>query len=152
MRRLLIAGAYAALFAAAAPITPAFAEEDRVYTGRFSNLAVGGYDPVSYFEGAGVPGDKAFSTEYEGAVFRFASEENLARFEADAEAYAPEYGGYCAWAMADGQLAPGNPEYAAVHEGKLYLNANGAIQEMWNADRDGFIEKAMAHWPAILSR
>ena len=148
---LLTATALGLATFAATPPAAALAGEDATYTARFSNVAVGGYDPVSYFRGEGTKGSKAFTAEYQGAEYRFASADNLAAFEADPEAYAPQYGGYCAWAIAQGKLAPGDPEFAAVHDGKLYLNFNADVQRTWNGDRDGFIQTANAQWPAILN-
>ena len=127
-----------------------FVGEDAVYTARFSNVAVGGYDPVSFFQGEGLKGDRAFTAEHEGAEFRFASQENLDTFLSDPDAYAPQFGGYCAWAVAEGKLAPGDPDFASVVDGKLYLNFNAQVQETWNTDRAGFIARADENWPAIL--
>ena len=146
----VIAGMALTGLAGVAATTPAAAEEPATYTARFSNTAVGGYDAVSYFDGQGVEGSKEFATEYEGAEYRFSSAENLARFEADPARFAPQYGGYCAWAIAEGKLAPGDPRFAAVHDGKLYLNFNADVQKTWNGDRDGFIARANAQWPSIL--
>lgn len=131
------------------PPAAALAGDNATYTGRLSNTAVGGYDPVSFFQGEGVEGSKKYTATYNGAEYRFANADNLATFEADPAAYAPQYGGYCAWAVAQGQLAPGNPDFAAVHDGKLYLNFNGDVQKTWNGDRDGFISKAEQQWPTI---
>lgn len=150
MKKLLSA---AALGLAAATLAPVAANAaDPVHTGLLNNLAVGGYDAVSFFEGdgEGLKGVKEFSTTYQGAEFRFASAENLARFEANPDAYAPQYGGYCAWAIAQGNLAPGNPKNANVVDGKLYLNYNDGIEKKWLADISGFIEGADAQWPEIL--
>ncbi len=134
--------------------TPAaFADQDAVYTGRFNNLALQGYDPVAYFTvGEPTKGDKAYTTSYQGADFRFASAANLEIFLADPEAYAPQYGGYCAWAIADGKFAKGDARHWAVVDGKLYLNYNKGVQKKWNADRAGFIEAADQKWPNILSK
>ena len=125
---------------------PAIAE-DAVYTSRWSNVAVQGYDPVAYFT-AGEPtkGSDDFSTVYQGAEFRFASQENLETFLADPDAYAPQYGGYCAWAIADGKYAKGNAKNWAIVDGKLYLNYNSSIQKKWNKDRAGFISRGDAQW------
>ena len=57
-----------------------------------------------------------------------------------------QYGGYCAWAMADGKYAKGNAKYWKIVDGKLYLNYNAGIQKKWNADVPGFIEKADTQW------
>ena len=146
-RHLLAAVAATLAFTAAAP--SAFADEP-VYTKRFSNVAVGGADAVAFFnQNAKVDGSEEFSTEYNGAVWRFSSQENLDMFVADPAAFAPQYGGYCAWAMAQGKMAPGNPKFWKVVDNKLYLNFNGDIQEKWEADIPGFITKADAQWPSV---
>ncbi len=129
----------------------AYADKAPVYTGNFSNVAVQGHDPVAYFTvGEAVKGSKDFKTTYQGAEFRFVSAENLATFEADPAAYAPQYGGYCAWAIAQGSLAKGNADYWAIVDGKLYLNYNKKVQKDWNEDRAGFITTADTNWPTIL--
>lgn len=134
----------------AAALAPAALAEAPVYTGTFSNTAVQGYDPVAYFtEGAPVKGSKDFTTEYEGAEFRFSTAANRDAFIADPAAYAPQYGGYCAWAIADGKHAKGDANHWSIVDGKLYLNYNGSVQDKWNADRAGFIEKADVQWPEI---
>ena len=143
-RKLLIAVALATSSVAVA--APAFAE-DPVYTSRWSNIAVQGYDPVAYFtKGEPVEGSSEFSTKYMGAEFRFASQENLDLFLADPQAYAPQYGGYCAWAIADGKYAKGSAKHWAIVDGKLYLNYNKSIQKKWNKDRPGFITSGDAQW------
>lgn len=136
-----------------ASLAVAQAAKPEVYTPRFSNLAVDGYDAVAYFtEGAPAKGDKAFETEYRGATWRFSSAENLAAFEAEPQRYAPQYGGYCAWATAQGYTARGNPQNWTIHDGKLYLNYNDKVQADWRQDISGFIEQADANWPGILER
>lgn len=144
----------AALFAAAiATADPASAAAPEIYTGRFSSLAVGGYDPVAYFEdGAPVKGTKEFSLEHRGATWRFASAANLEKFRADPTAFAPQYGGYCAWAISRNYTAPGNPENWTIRNGKLYLNYNDNVQSDWLKDPDGFIAKADANWPGVLNK
>jgi YHS domain-containing protein len=132
---------------------PAFADSPEIYTGRFNNLAVGGYDAVAYFEEeAAVKGAKDFSYDYQGATWRFSSAENLEQFKADPAAYAPQYGGYCAWAVSQGYTAPGNPENWTVRGDKLYLNYDDKVQADWLKDPDGFIAKADANWPGVLSK
>ncbi len=145
---------FAALFAALAFVfagASAAAAKEPVYTGRFSSVAVDGYDPVAYFtKGKPVKGDKSFSTKYQGAEWRFASAENLAAFEAAPLQYAPQYGGYCAWAIAQNYTGRGNPDNWAIVEGKLYLNYNDEIQSRWEKDIPGFIKAADANWPDVL--
>lgn len=152
MRVFTLAAAAAAL--AVAAVAPAFAgDKPEIQTGRFNNFAAGGYDVVSYFSGAGpVRGEKAFSTEYKGATFRFADQANLNAFLNDPAAFAPQYGGYCAWAASQGYIAPGDPDVWHVHDGKLYFNYNRKVQEDWLKDAPGFIAAADRNWPAVLSR
>ncbi|MEL7128399.1 MAG: YHS domain-containing (seleno)protein [Pseudomonadota bacterium] len=134
---------------AAAPA--AFAEQDPVYTGRFSSTAVQGYDTVAYFtDGEPQRGSDDFSTEYMGATWKFASQENLDTFLADPAAYAPQYGGYCAWAVAQGKTAKGDARQWHIKDGKLYLNINRNIKEKWLAERDQFIVQGDANWPSVL--
>lgn len=128
---------------------------DPIYTGFLSNTAVGGYDVTTFWdetarERGPLRGDSDHSTEWMGATWKFTSAENLSRFVADPERFAPEYGGYCAWAAAMGDLAKGDPKHWAIHDGELYLNFNADIQAKWDADREGFIERADAIWPAPL--
>lgn len=145
----------AATLIAAGPIavmTPAaHAEKDAVYTGRFSNTALQGYDTVAYFTlGEPTKGSSDFTTTYQGAEFQFASQENLTLFLADPDKYAPQYGGYCAWAVAQGDTAKGDARRWAIVDGKLYLNYNKGIQKKWDKDRAGFITSADSHWPTVL--
>ncbi len=144
---------YAAIAGASFIATAASAASPEIFTARFSNLAVGGYDPVAYFDaGAPAKGSKEFSYEFGGASWRFASADNLEKFKANPETYAPQYGGYCAWAVSQGYTAPGNPENWSVRGGKLYLNYNDKVQEDWLKDPDGFIAKADVNWPSVLSK
>lgn len=152
MKRLAITAFCALAMAGAAP-TAALAAKAAVYTAPFSKLAAGGYDVVAYFaQGAAVEGSDKFTTVYKGATFRFASAANLARFKADPAAYAPQYGGYCAWAVANGYTAKGDPRHWKIVGGKLYLNYNGDIQSKWVRDIPGFIRKGNANWPAVLDK
>ena len=86
---------------------------------------------------------------YNGAEFRFASQENLDLFLSAPETYAPQYGGYCAWAIADGNYAKGSAKHWAIVDGKLYLNYNKSIQKKWNKDRPGFIKRGDAQWTEL---
>ena len=113
-------------------------------------MAVGGYDSVSFFAGKPVEGKEEFTLEYNGADWRFSTQANLDLFRTNPTAFAPQYGGYCAYAVANGKLAKGSPEHWAVKDGKLYLNFNGRIQTIWERDQDNFVSDANAKWPDIL--
>ena len=138
--------------AAGGLVQPAYAAEPAVYTAT-QNLAVSGYDPVSYFGGGGpVVGSADHQTQWNGATWRFASAANLAKFVADPAAYAPQFGGYCAWAVSQGYVAQGDPKQWAVVDNKLYLNYNARAKELWDADRSAAIERAKGHWPSVLEK
>ncbi|MBC6417190.1 MAG: YHS domain-containing protein [Rhodospirillales bacterium] len=113
-------------------------------------VAVLGYDPVAYhLAGKPIKGDPAYSAEYEGATWLFASAENRDRFLADPEAYAPAYGGWCAYGMAKGGKVPIDPAAWSVVDGTLYLNVNKKVRGWWEADMTDYIAQADANWPKV---
>ncbi len=125
---------------------------DPVYTARFSDVAIKGYDPVAYFEeGKPVEGDDAFSYEWRGAEWRFVSQHHRELFVANPEQFAPQYGGYCAYAVSNGSTASIDPKAWDIHEGKLYLNYSLGIQKKWRQDKAERIAAADEKWPAILA-
>lgn len=143
--------AVAALTAPLAVIAPVSADGGVFVGVEGENIAVGGYDAVSYFKGNGVPvlGNANYTVMHKGAEFHFASQQNADVFAADPDAYAPQYGGHCAWAMSRGSLAPGDPTLYKIVDGKLYLNFNEQVQRTWLTDVPGFIAKADPAWTAI---
>lgn len=121
-----------------------------VYTKQAGDtLALSGYDAVSYFgEGGPVEGSADFTVLYQGYEYRFANAENAAAFQAEPAKYAPQYGGYCAWAIgANDALAPGDPQVYRIVDGKLYLNFSKAVAEKWQKDIPGFIAKGDVNYP-----
>ena len=121
---------------------------DMVQTTFLGNLAVDGYDPVAYFtQGKPVKGKSEFTFAYKDANWRFSSLENLNAFKAAPNKYAPQYGGYCAWAVAMGKKADGNPMNWTIHNNELYLNYNDSIQSKWMKQIESFIEKGDQNWP-----
>jgi len=128
----------------------AHAKSDEVYTSWRNNLAVGGYDVVSFHQGSPVEGKPKLTTSWHGASWLFANQDNLDTFLADPEKYAPAYGGYCAWALAENKLAKGKPKHWTIKDGVLYLNFNKKIKDRWLTDIDGYIVNGDANWPAIL--
>ncbi|MEM7027106.1 MAG: YHS domain-containing (seleno)protein [Pseudomonadota bacterium] len=123
-----------------------------IHTGLFSNVAISGYDTVAYFtEGKPVKGLKQHSIEWNGAEWQFASNENLALFQQNPEKYAPQYGGYCAFAVAHDSLAAGDPQQWYIQSGKLYLNLNTGIQQKWLSNKDEFIPLADQYFPDLIN-
>ncbi|MEO1028173.1 MAG: YHS domain-containing (seleno)protein, partial [Pseudomonadota bacterium] len=101
LRTLFLAAAISIAPVAIAPIALADAPE-YIYTKK-GDVAVSGYDPVAYFTvGAPTKGNDQFASTYQGATYLFSSAENKAKFDADPAIYAPQYGGYCAWAISQG--------------------------------------------------
>lgn len=157
-RRLFIASGAAAI---AAP-TGAFARAPEIFMddggvfGKAWTHALGGYDTVAYHslapDAEPVPGDESYQAMYKGVSWIFSSQDNLDAFQSDPDRYRPQYGGYCAWAMARNKLAKGDPAVWLVRDGKLYLNVSARIKRQWlkNIERD--IARADANWPGILDR
>jgi YHS domain-containing protein len=117
------------------------------------NIVIKGYDPVAYFTmGHPVKGKKEYQLEWHGAKWLFSSQENRAMFQENPEKYAPRYGGYCAYAVSRGTTADIDPDSWAIVDGKLYLNLNKSVQNLWNQDRQGYIQKADRNWPQLLGR
>ncbi|MEM6519196.1 MAG: YHS domain-containing (seleno)protein [Cyanobacteria bacterium P01_C01_bin.70] len=116
-------------------------------------VAIAGADPVAYFtEEAYVPGSAEFTHEWSGATWQFASAENRDEFASNPEQYAPQYGGFCAWAVSQGKTAPIEPEAWKIVDGKLYLNYDARIQERWAQDIPGNIAKADSNWPGVVQQ
>ena len=103
-----------------------------------NGAAIKGYDAVSYFtEMKPMIGKSDFSYEWNGAKWQFTSEKNLDLFKANPGKYAPQYGGYCAYAVSKNMLAPVDPTAWTVVDGKLYLNNSGKVKKMWKEDIPG---------------
>lgn len=144
--RTLIFSCLALLF-----VTQAAHAKDSVYTSFFSDTAASGYDVVAYFtENKPVEGKDKFSYEWNGAEWLFSSRENLALFKANPKKYAPQYGGYCAYAISQGYTAKSVPEAWDIVDGKLYLNLSLSVRKTWQANQTQYIRKADTNWPAVL--
>jgi hypothetical protein len=113
-------------------------------------VALRGYDAVAYFsEHQAVMGDPAIGYQWQGATWEFSSVENRAEFAANPARYAPQFGGYCAFAVAQGTTADGDPQQWAIVKDKLYVNNNAIAKKLWDQDRHGNIVSADRNWPLI---
>jgi YHS domain-containing protein len=122
----------------------------RAYYSTPEGVAIQGYDTVAYFTaGQAIPGRAEYSYDWQGVIWQFSSEEHRQLFSADPPSYAPQYGGYCAWAAARDRLVKIDPEVWAIVDGKLYLNYDMKIQLKWEANRAADIEEADDNWPAL---
>jgi YHS domain-containing protein len=127
---------------------PAFAAGPLNLDGR--GVALHGYDPVAYFvDGKPVKGAAERSAAAQGATYWFASDKNLELFKADPAKYAPQYGGYCAYGVAQGYKPDIDPAAFRVEGGKLYLNLSPDVQARWVKDIPGYIEQANKNWKTL---
>ena len=111
------------------------------------NLAIKGYDTVAYFKaGKALKGNKAFIFQWHDMTWYFTTKENRDLFSASPEKYAPQYDGYCAWAMTEARKAQTDPEVWKIFNGKLYLNCSKTAYEKWSGDIPGNIKKADENW------
>lgn len=146
-RRTLLASTAAVLFA---PSAFAAADKSEIYMD-FEGKALKGYDTVAYhIERKAVKGNAKFEADWKGAKWWFSTAENRDRFVADPERWAPQYGGYCAWAVAKGWARPINPKIFRIFDDKLYLNLNMKIHKRWLKQHNAFIVEANEKWPGIL--
>ena len=145
-RLLLAAGLTAGVLLS---VASAAAAVDPVNKNR-SGVALKGYDPVAYFEERKpVRGSAQFSHEWMGARWQFASAENRDTFAASPNQYAPQFGGYCAWAVSQGYTGDVDPDAWRIVEGKLYLNYSKGVQKKWEQDVIKRIEEANKNWPML---
>lgn len=118
-----------------------------------SGIAIHGFDPVSYFtEGEPTLGSPAYSYTWEGAEWHFASEANRDLFAQDPDRYAPEYGGYCAFAVSRGGTADIDPDAWSIVDDRLFLNLSPFVQRRFELRLDHNIEQADENWPSVRSR
>ena len=120
---------------------------------QMDGAAIRGYDPVAFFkEQKPVKGSTEFKSQWKGATWFFTSKENMDAFSHSPEAYAPQYGGYCAYGTARGYKAPTQIDTWTIVNGKLYLNYNKTVKDLWSNDTPGYIRKADGHWPVIKNK
>ena len=136
--------------AAQALASPALAREPELYLE--SGLALSGYDPVAYFtEGRPMQGSANLEADWNGAIWRFANTDNKLAFLENPEKYAPQYGGYCAYAVGNGYTASADPQAWSITDGKLYVNYNKAVRGLWNLRRSHYIREGDKNWPSVLN-
>ncbi len=125
-----------------------------------NGVALQGYDPVSYHDQGPVIGKSELSTTHDGAVYHFSSSENLERFSADPEAYLPAFGGWCAWAILDGEKVKVDPETYKIVDGATYLFYNAFFVNTlskWNrlAEKESeasLVKRAQSRWSELIEQ
>ena len=118
------------------------------------NIAIDGYDPVSYFDGKPAEGDSKFTFTHKGVTYLFSSGANLNKFKATPDKYEPVYGGWCAYAMGEtGEKVKVDPETYKIIDGKLFLFynfwTNNTLKD-WNKNEKALKAKADQNWKKIL--
>ena len=117
----------------------------------FGSKAIDGYDTVAYHtQGKAVKGSKSHSFEWKGANWLFSSAANRDLFKANPTKYAPQYGGYCAWAAAKNKVADADATLWDIYQGKLYLNYNAKTRNEWRLDKAGMVQLGNANWPTLI--
>lgn len=145
-RHLLKATAGFALVGMSLTAAPAFAAKMNLLDG----VAIQGYDPVAYVtQSAAVKGDAGITANYDGATYQFANAANRDAFAATPAKYAPQYGGFCAYAVSKGYTAPIDPQAFSVVDDKLYLNFSKSVRGLWSKDIPGNIVKGDSNWPKL---
>jgi len=115
-------------------------------------IAIRGTDPVAYFQqGKPVQGNPQYTYQWGNTTWQFSSVENRDLFARNPEKYAPQYGGFCAWAVSQNYTAGTDPNAWKIVDDKLYLNATKGVQRTWEKDIPGNITRANQNWPAILN-
>jgi hypothetical protein len=110
-------------------------------------LALRGYDTVAYFTAeSAVKGDPKYEFVWNSAKWIFSSQENMEKFMKNPEAYAPQFGGYCSYAVSHGYTADGDPEQWKVVDNKLYVNYSAKAKKAWEKDQDKFINDGEKNW------
>ena len=116
-----------------------------------TGLALKGYDVVSYFKfNQATEGSKKFQTRWKNAKWLFSSQINLELFLKNPNDYAPQFGGYCAYAVSQGNTANIDPKSFTIFKAKLYLNYNKKIQAKWEKNKENHIKQAEINWPQIV--
>lgn len=152
-RRFLVAALVALPVAAAATTfhaEPAAAGKPQIFAP--GGKAIRGYDPVAYFtQRKPVKGSAKYTHKWKGATWYFSSARHRNMFKRNPTRYAPQYGGYCAYGIAQGYVVKIEVDQWAIVNGKLYLNYSRGVQSRWKKDVPGYIKTADKKWPSILN-
>lgn len=115
--------------------------------------AILGFDAVAYsVDNKVTPGSGDNAVAHGGGNFWFASPEHKAAFTAEPQKFAPRYGGYCAYAMAQGRLSPVMPEVFEIYEGQLLLFTNPEFKKLFDADPAKHKAAADQNWPKLVEQ
>ena len=138
-------------------IQSAYGQSDEFRRQHFNikkNVALEGYDPVSYFDGVPLEGDADIKFVYKSVTYHFASAANLSKFKLMPDKYEPAYGGWCAYAMGEtGEKVKIDPETFKIVDGKVYLFYNfwgNNTLEDWKKNEKKLKDAADPNWKNIV--
>ncbi|MFZ3374068.1 MAG: YHS domain-containing (seleno)protein [Chthoniobacterales bacterium] len=115
-----------------------------------NGLGIQGYDPVAFFtDGKPVLGKEEFHVTYRGVIYRFASAEHQAIFEKAPAKYEPQFGGYCAYGVAQGHLAPGKVEAFQIVNGQLLMQYDSRTRDEFNKNQQANLHAAQSKWQTL---
>lgn len=142
-----------AVVASLATVPAIAADENNVAPGLTyagAPLGLHGVDPVAFIEiGNRVEGSAQFTAVHDGVAYYFATEANKDLFEDNPEAYVPQNGGFCTYGVSVGKKFDGDPQYADVIDGQLFVFLNEDIYRAYQEDKAGTIAKAAENWTEI---
>jgi YHS domain-containing protein len=118
-----------------------------------NGIAIKGYDAVAYrSKDKAIKGKAIYAFEWNGAKWHFSSEEHMKLFVDFPDHYAPQYGGYCAYAVSQGKTADIDPEAWSIVNNKLYLNLDKDVKRLWGKELQKNIASADNNWPGVLEK
>jgi len=118
-----------------------------------NSVAIQGYDPVAFFtQNKPVKGSAEFQSSYRGAIYYFVSAEDKATFDAAPGKYEPQFGGYCAYGVSQGHLAPVKIEAFQIVNGRLLMQYDLDVKGKFNKDQTGSLQKADQNWPGLVEK
>jgi YHS domain-containing protein len=137
-------------------ITAAYSQKQQ---GKYFNnlndngVIIDGYDPVAFFtDNKPVKGDAQLQFSYEEAIYYFSSQEHLQLFKENPEKYKPQFGGWCAYAVSLGRVAPIDVNTFSIVNGRLVIQHNQRAVNGWNKDVQGNLVLADKYWPKVSER
>ncbi|XVJ64838.1 MAG: YHS domain protein [Lacibacter sp.] len=114
-----------------------------------SGIALNGYDVVAFYENKAVKGSDTITTEWKGVKWYFSSQANKNNFLQKPQQYEPQFGGWCAYGASRGYKAPTEAATYAIINNKLYFNYNMKVKELWEKNRQAYIDSANVKWPSF---
>src|SRR5260370_36453485 len=118
-----------------------------------NRVGIQGYDPVSFFtDGKPVMGKEEFQSSYHDVVYHFTSAEHQAMFDANPSQYEPQFGGYCAYGVTKGHLAPVKIDAFQIVNARLLMQYDTDVRNTFNKDQRGNLELADKNWPDLSNK